>query len=134
MAEQFAHPVAELSTLSPLPGPQITKQPAAGHAAALDPSSKLRSRAVGLIKGQVDSTGAKIGGDTDLFSVNHSGTGVYIIAFGVGAFAAAPTITDSVGAQVILRVTAKTNAGFTASTFNLAGAAVDAAFDFVAYA
>jgi hypothetical protein len=132
--ERFAHPAARLATITVLPGPTVTKQPAAGHAPTLDPTGKLPSGAVGIIKGQVDSTGAIIGGDTSLFTVTHVSTGVYAIAFGASAFAATPTIILTVGSLGVAFYSAATAAGFTVNIRTAGGAVTDAAFNFVAYA
>jgi hypothetical protein len=134
MSERFAHPAHRLPTASTLPGPTVTPQPAPGNAVALGPDGRLPS-GIGIIKGQVDSTGAAIGGDTPLFVSAKTATGIYTVTFGNAAFAAAPTVILTVGhSNIYVAWSSKTATGFTVTTTTVStGAAFDSAFDFVAF-
>lgn len=84
-----------------------------------------------IVAGVVGSTGSEDGGDTSLWSVNKTGTGVYVITF-APAFSAAPVVTASAmswGAQT----TAASPSSATISVFNTStGVALDRGFHFTA--
>lgn len=88
---------------------------------------------VTLIRAAIDSGGGDVipGGG---YTVNHTGTGVYVIAFTPDPFNGTPVVVASstVGSAIIVTVPAIASGSCTVKTFDAAGAAIDAAFMLIA--